>query len=162
MPDAEIKVGDAAIDLVKRGKVQVVGITAETVAEHQRTNDYDIQSYKANSLLNVDEDEPVYSVVYLPDEPSTSFSGTYDFPASRLARVPVEAANQDLRRFQQDIVVDLLEALILTASNESMACSAEAFLDVATHAGLPEAIVDEARELAAVEEQFGDGQRDGE
>jgi len=42
-----------------------------------------------------------------------------------------------------------------------MASSAEAIVDVATHAGLPEAIVGQAHELAAVEEQFGDD-RDGE
>jgi len=155
---ATLKVGDVAIDLVKRGKVQVVGRAAKTVEEHQQREDYDIASYKANALLDVRDDEPVYSVVYLPDEPSTSFSGTYDFPASRLARVPVEQANDDLRRLQHDLAVDLLEALFRRAYRDDMASSPDALYDLATHAGLPQELVDEAEELADVEMQFDGGE----
>lgn len=155
MTDTAIKVGDVAIDLVKRGKVQIVGRVAKTVTEHRRRVDYDIAEYKANALLDVQDDQPVYSGVYLPDEPSTSFSGTYDFPASRLARVPVEEANEDLRRFQRDLVGDVLEALFRTAESDDMATTADAFYDVASHAGFPEDLVDEARELADVEQTIG-------
>lgn len=112
MPDGQLKIGDTAHDLVKRGKVQVVGKAADTVRKHREREDYDIASYRANALLDVADDEPVYTCVYLPDEPTTSFSGTYDFPRSRLARVPLEAANQDLDRVQRDIVMHTLAAMV--------------------------------------------------
>jgi|GEM_PF-6558231 len=159
MTDADIKVGDVCIDLVKRGKVQVVGQPAPSVGAHQDQNDYDIAQYKANALLDVSRPEPVFSVVYLPDEPSTSFSGTYDFPASRLARVPVEEANDDLRRHQHDLAVGVLEA-VFDAMHRGGMFSEDDIDALAHHTGLPEDLVDEARELAEVEEQFGDGEDD--
>jgi len=68
MTDAAIRAGDIAIDLVERGKVLVVEQAAKTVADHQQRKDYDIQSYKGNALLNVSDDEAVWTVVYLPDK----------------------------------------------------------------------------------------------
>lgn len=157
MTDASIKVGDVAIDLVKRGKVQVVGRTAETVADHRRRVDYDIAEHRSNVLFDVQDDEPVWECVYLPDDPTTSFKKSYYLPDSRLARVPVENVDERLRRFQRNLVVDVLEALFQTAERDDMASTADAFYDVASHAGFPDDLVDEARELAEVEAQFGDG-----
>lgn len=108
MPDPELKVGDVAHDLVKRGKVQVVAKAADSVTDHRAQEGFDLAEYKSHPLLDVAEDEPVYTCVYLPEEPTVSFSGTYDFPRSRLARIPVEEANEDLDRFQRELVVDLL------------------------------------------------------
>lgn len=157
MVDAAIKVGDVCTDLVKRGKVQVVGKTADTVEEHQQTESYDIQTYKANALLDVADDEPVFSVVYLPDEPGTSFNKTYDFPRSRLARVPVEEANDELDRVQRGLAIQILFNLYQTSGSDDMATTMEAFHDVASHSPIPADVVEVAAELADVEERFEGG-----
>lgn len=112
MTDSRIKVGDVCIDLIKRGKVVVVGKAADTVAEHQDREEYDIADYKGNALLDMHRGEPVYTVVFCPDAPSTSFSGTYDMPRSRLARVPVEAANDALLRPQHELATQLAASLL--------------------------------------------------
>jgi hypothetical protein len=159
MTDADIKVGDVCVDLVKRGKVQIVGKVADTVEEHQQTESYDIADYKAHPLLDVADDEPVFKAVYLPDEPTVSFSGTYDFPRSRLARLTVEEAKEDIDRPQNGMAVQILFQLFQTAAGGSMASSQEALLDVASHSALPEDVVETAAELAQVDQQFegGDG-----
>ena len=159
MTDASIKVGDVCHDLVKGGKVQIVAKVADSVAEHRETENYDIAEYKAHPLLDVSDDEPVFKAVYLPEEPSTSFSGTYDFPRSRLTRVPVEEANGGLERPQQGMAVQILLQLFQTADGDAMASSADALFDVASHSALPTDIVETAAEMAQVDEQFegGDG-----
>lgn len=162
MPDPTLKVGDVAIDLVKRGKLQVVGKAADSVAEYTDREDFDLAGYKSHPLLNVSDDEPVYTCVYLPDEPTVSLSGTYDFPESRLARVPVEAANQDLQRLQTEIVVNVLatmydEAFQRDANYEDggVTTSFEDALDQCWPPGLPEDVRSQAKELAEAR-RFGE------
>lgn len=116
MVESALKVGDVAHDLVKRGKVQVVAKAADSVAEHRGREGFDLATYKSHLLLDVAEDEPVFTCVYLPDEPTVSFSGTYDFPRSRLARIPIEEANEDLHRFQTEMVAELLATMFVTAT----------------------------------------------
>jgi len=111
MVDPEIKTGDVVHDLVERGKMQVVAKAANSVTEYRESESFDLAEYKSHPLLGVTEDDPVYTCVYLPDSPTTSFSGTYDFPRSRLARVPVEEANEDLQRFQGRLITAVLSAL---------------------------------------------------
>lgn len=150
MTDSTIRVGDVCIDLIERGKVQIVGIAAETVTEHRETNDYDISEYKGNALLSVRDDERVFSCVFSPEKPSVSLSGTYDLPASRLARVPVEEANQELTRVQDEWTEQLLVNLFTVAGREEDGIRAG--LDhLARASGIPEELVDRARELADVE-----------
>lgn len=155
---SELRPGDVAHDLVKRGKVMVVGQAAETVAEHQaRTSDYDIQEYGANGLLNVSADEPVWKVVFLPDEPKTEFSGTYDYPDSRLARIPVEEAAQDVEHPNRSTIVELLAEvfrcmrLTESLSNEDVGAVADQLV------GVPRVLVDEAMELSEVDDVIGGG-----
>ncbi|WP_336359026.1 hypothetical protein [Haloarcula sp. CGMCC 1.6347] len=147
MTDARIRTGDVVIDLVERGKMVVVGKAAHSVDAHRQTESYDISEYKSHPLLDVSDTEAVWTCVYLPDKPSTEFSGTYDFPESRLARVPVEEANQDLRRTQERQAVSMLETLFAQALDDHVW---EEVTTIAERA-LPEEIVDEARELADVE-----------
>jgi len=153
--DARIKCGDVCHDVLGSGKVQVLRKAADSVAEFSHREDFDLAEYKAHPLIDIDDDQAVWTCVYLPDEPTTSFSGTYDFPAGRLARIPVEEANQDYRRLQESLTVDLLTALLATASTSTMASSAGAVADVAAHAGVPDELLEEAEELAEVESQFG-------
>lgn len=158
MTDARIRTGDVVIDLVERGKMVVVERAAHSVDAHRQTESYDISEYKSHPLLDVSDTEAVWTCVYLPDKPSTEFSGTYDFPESRLARVPVEEANQDLRRTQERQAVSMLEMLFSKAAeiDADWAVEAQSFEEalrtVATSVEIPEKIVDEARELADVEQ----------
>lgn len=161
MTDPRIKTGDVCIDLVERGKLQVVSKAADTVREHREREDFDLAEYKAHPLLDVREDEPVYECVYLSSDPSVSYSRTYDFPRSRLARQPVEEADENLERVQESLVVSLLEALFATADRDDMASSMAGLVDVAVHAGIDDELVSAAEELAEVEDHFEDGGSDG-
>lgn len=153
MTDPELKAGDVAHDLVKRGKVLVVERVAESVDRHRERNDYDIAEYKANALLGVSESESVWRCVYLPDEPSTSFSGTYDFPRSRLARIPVENAREDLRRPQHGQAVTMLAALFSAALAYDDAPAVEDLHTLGNYAGFSSELLEEARELAEADSE---------
>lgn len=160
MTDSIIRAGDVCIDLIERGKVQVVGVAAATVAEHRETNSYDIADCKGNALLNVQPDERVFSCVYAPDKPSTSLSGTYDLPRSRLARVPVEEANEDCQRVQDGWTEQLLTTMFGVAADEDDS-TRESVRWIARGSGIPDDVIDRARELADVErrvlsEEVGD------
>ncbi|WP_135302625.1 hypothetical protein [Haloarcula amylovorans] len=142
-----IRTGDVVIDLVERGKMLVVERAATSVEEHRESENYDIADYKAHPLLDVSDDEAVWTCVYLPDKPTTEFSGGYDFPESRLARIPVEEAREEFRRPQELQAVSMLEAMFNQARED------HAWEEVTTIAErcLPSAVVDEARGLADVE-----------
>ena len=142
MPKSEILIGDVCVDLVERGKVQVVDYAADSVEEHRAFNSYDVAEYKANALLDVHDYEPVYTCVYLPENPSVSFSGTYDFPRSRLARCPIEDANTDLQRIQDYWTMHVLAELFQHAGNYD-----EDLADIARDA-LDSSVVEQAEEYA--------------
>jgi hypothetical protein len=148
MADAEIKAGDVAHDLVEHTKVFVLERAALTVAAHQQQTDYDVADYKASALLDVRDDEAVWTCVYLPDSPTTRFSGTHDFPASRLARIPVEAANQRPERPQLRQMRIMLAVLIEEAEDS------DAVVQLARDAGFDGDVVDAAVEFA---DTGGDG-----
>jgi len=155
MTDARLRAGDVAIDLVERGKVLVVEKAADTVTDHQQREDYDIQDYKGNALLNVSDDEAVWTVVYLPDKPTTEFSGGYDFPESRL----VENARESFRRPQETQAVAMLEAMFKMAAtlDSDWSVEPEDFQEAlvvltSNMGGLRDELVDEAIELADVEQ----------
>lgn len=116
MVDSTIKPGDVAIDLQDGAKLQVVARAADSVAAFRAEEGMDLAEYKSHPLFDVTDDEPVWTCVYLPGDVSTSFNGTYDFPDSRLARVPVEEANQQLERVQRDLVVEVLATLLENAT----------------------------------------------
>jgi hypothetical protein len=111
MTDSAISIGDVCFDLAQCSKVQVVGHAADCVAEYSEREGYDLAEYKCHPQLRVSEDEPVYTCVYLPDSLKSSVSGTYDFPESRLARCPVEEANEDLNHIGREFLDEFLTAL---------------------------------------------------
>lgn len=148
MVESTIKVGDVVHDLVERGKMQVVDEKG-TVADVRETDEFDLAEYKAHPLLDVHDDDRVYTCVYLPDSPTTSFSGTYDFPESRLARVPVEEANQDLQHPNRKLFVDVLASILGAAPDHDRSVRVAEY---ARNAGVPEPIVEEAVELLEAEQ----------
>lgn len=89
---------DVAIDLVTRQIVYVDCVLADTVVEYFEREDFDLWSYKNHPYLPVRPDDTVYGVVYV----ERSVEGLhkpgkiYPTPRGRLARVPVELA-EDMR-----------------------------------------------------------------
>lgn len=154
--DAAIKVGDVVHDLVERGKMQVVDEKG-TVADVRDAEGFDLAEYKAHPLLNVEDSDRVYTCVYLPDSPTMSFSGTYDFPESRLARIPVEEANQELQHPNWRLMVDLLDAMLAAASGAMEPDHRDLVEQIARDAGIPDPIVDEAAELQQAASDGGEG-----
>lgn len=161
MTDADIKVGDVCHDLIERGKVQIVAKAADTVADYRDREEFDLADYKAHPLLRVPDDDTVWTAVYLPDKPTTTFNGSYDFPESRLARIPVENANEAIQRVQRSLTVTLLTQLLLATEDAQIQASHRVgpgdIADLARVGFAPEDLVSEALELADVERRFGGG-----
>ena len=106
--DAEIRIGDVCLDLAQASLVQVVGFRG-TVEEHAEQDDgFSLAEYKANPLFEVDDSDAVWKCVYLQSHLKNAPSAAYDFPESRLARVPVEEANEDIQRVQETIEQQLI------------------------------------------------------
>lgn len=116
MTHTDIDVGDVVYDLAGSGsKMQVVARVADTVTEHREREDFDLASYKSHPHLPVRDDDAVFKCVYLPGEPGSEPSGTYDFPAGRLARAPIEAANGDLASVQDRLAFRLVADVLAAA-----------------------------------------------
>ena len=153
MTHGDIQIGDPVYDLAGGGaKMLVVDRLADSLEEHREQADYDIGSYKSHPHLPVREDDAVFKCVFLPDQPGSEPGKSYDFPAGRLARAPVEAANEEIDRVQDTITRGVLEDLLVMASvvdstgtvNQSYV---DVLLDVAGEA-LDDRLVSDAEELA--------------
>jgi len=155
MVDAAISVGDVAHDLAQKGgKVLVVDVAAATAEEYDEREDFDLVEYKSHPLLDVEASDTVFTCVYLPDEPTTTFSKTYDLPESRLARVPVEEASESTVHPTRATIQTVLKELFRVAARSDMASSVDDLYDVAAHANVETDLVDDALELAEVERHF--------
>lgn len=88
--------GDVAIDLVTRQVVYVDSVLAETVADYFEAEGFDLWSYKTHPYLPVRPDDTVYGVVYVERsvEGLQNAGKIYPTPRGRLARVPVELAEE--------------------------------------------------------------------
>jgi len=161
--DGSLKVGDVAHDLIKRGKVIVVEKAAATVEDYRRFEDFDLVEYQSHPLLDVTDEETVWTCVYLPDEPKVDFSGTYDFPESRLARIPVEEVNDDIQRPQRASTV-LTLSLVFDSMQRYEAIDEDDIHAVADHIGddIYRDYIDEALEVARVENHFEDTEADSD
>lgn len=96
---AEMGPGDIAFDLVQRQPLLVLDKTADSLVEHFEQSDdgFCLADYKQHAWLPVRPDDPVFECVFIGSiEGLHSFSNTYDYPAGRLARVPVELAGGDV------------------------------------------------------------------
>lgn len=89
----ELDAGDVAIDLVTRQPLLVRRRVADDLASYYEEHDFDLLTYKQHCWLPVRIGDAVFECVFIGDiEGLHSFSNSYDYPASRLARVPVELA----------------------------------------------------------------------
>lgn len=150
----EIQPGDVVLDLTQNAKMHVLEQTTKTVAEYNDNHDFDLSSYKVHPQLRVTQDEPVYACVYLPGE-LASPNGTYDFPESRLARIPVEEANEDAVRPQQTLRV-MLARRLLTAYDNIQYDDGVHTLEIAIENVLGEELAGLVFELQDVEERFSE------
>ena len=159
MTDSEIKVGDVVNDLGQNGKLmQVVAKAAGSVAEYREREDFDLAEYKSHPLLDVGDEDAVWTCVFLTSEPSASFSGTYDYPSSRLARQPVEESNADLTRVQESLTVAVLSS-VFNSMERNKSLEEDDITAVADHVGgIDPGLVATARELATVDEHFDGGE----
>ena len=111
MTQSDIQTGDVVIDLTQNAKMVVLEQAAITVEEYSDREGFDLAEYKVHPQLRVSGTEPVFTCAYLKGELAAP-GGTYDFPESRLARIPVEDANEDVMRIQDVIRTDLTVALL--------------------------------------------------
>lgn len=89
--------GSVALDLVTRQLLLVRRESYPDLAAHYEAEGYSLLSYGVHPYLPVTVDDAVYECVYLSDTSVESLANfgeakTYDFPAGRLAHVPVEEA----------------------------------------------------------------------
>lgn len=160
MTDYNIQIGDPVMDAAQGRPMVVVDTPDQTVREWSEQNDYDLMGNYANSKFDPTATEPAVECVYIGDVRSEP-SKTYTFPASRLVLIDVHHADDEGRIYDR-VARDVLERLFAVAAGTDMASSTAEIFDVATHAGLDEDLVDEAQELAEVEQQFGDDSADGD
>jgi len=93
---AGLQSGDIAFDLVTRQPLYVAGRVADDLAEYYEREGFDLLNYKQHKFLPVTIDDAVFECVFIGGiEDLHSFSDTYDYPAGRLARVPVYMAGGD-------------------------------------------------------------------
>lgn len=103
--DRDIRPGDVCRDTAQDDWVVVIRKVADDIADYVEDREQVLKTggsrhlldYAGNWLTGADSDTPVWKVVYLPDDGLTSFpDSTYDFPETRLARLPVEQSRDDI------------------------------------------------------------------
>lgn len=93
-----LKAETVAIDLVTRQPLWVVDRVADTLAAYYEAEGFDLLTYKMHPWLpGIDADDTVFKCVYLDGNPQSAHKPgkTYDFPESRLMRVPLELATTE-------------------------------------------------------------------
>jgi hypothetical protein len=103
--DSSIAIGDVVVDLAQGSLMQVVGYEGR-VEQHAESEGYDLAEYACHPLFDVQPDEMVWTCVYLGSSLKSLPDASYDSPASRLARVPVEEAREEIPRVQRTIKKD--------------------------------------------------------
>lgn len=121
----EIRPGDVVIDQVKQRPLYVRRKVANTAFEYFDNQDFDLTTYNAHPFLPITPDDTIFECVFLPTTveglPSEQGDGnTYDYPAGRLARVPVEwLYDSGTHRFE-NMQNAAVAALIGTAANADL------------------------------------------
>lgn len=156
MTDEVLRVGDVALDLSQGRPVQIVRAHDETVAEY---TDYDLLDNYANERLGTGPEDAVFDIVYVGSLRSQP-SKVYAFPESRLSRIEVEAASDTLGRVQDEWAEQLLVTLFTVAGRDEDGVR-QGLQYLARGSGIPDDVIDRARELADVErrvlsEEVGD------
>lgn len=154
----DIQVGDVCLDLCQGRAVHVIEDTDMAADEWSEANGYGLVDNYGNSRMGATTDDSVFEVVYcnnLKSQPSK----TYAMPSSRLGRVETEAAD-DGRPVADRVRSQVLESLFTAA--QAIDFDAVGFESsdapvrrLASEAGFPDDVIDEARELADVEQTIG-------
>ena len=148
----EYHIGDPVVDLAQGRPMIVLDAPDLTVAEWSDIENYDLQGNYANSKFDPADDEPVVECVYVSDvrsEPSKS----YTFPVSRVALIDAHHAD-DGRRVYERAVRGVLAAMFGVARSFEDAPEVDALAGAARHATGDTDLVDEALELADVEQRI--------
>jgi hypothetical protein len=84
--------GDLAIDLVTRQPLYIISCAAPNLPAYYEQEEFDLLTYKQHQYLPVRMDDPVFECVFVGDLDDLHHERkTYDYPAGRLARVPLVA-----------------------------------------------------------------------
>lgn len=160
----DFQIGDPAIDTATGRSVVIVDRAADRTDDHSDAEGYDFLENYGNQRTRARAADPVYTAVYvssLQSKPTKS----YDFPSSRLGRPEYENV-EGVDRVYEMVARDLLERLFVAGTEFDVDAIATddgrgIVQRLALEAGVGEDVVDEARELAEVETDFG-GDGDGE
>lgn len=95
--DTQLEAGAVALDLVTRQPLFIRRKTADTLVEYYEREDFDLYSYKMHPYLPVRKTDSVFECVFIGHDPQQAHNvnKTYDFPASRLMKVPLAEAWDD-------------------------------------------------------------------
>lgn len=151
---SDIRLGDPVIDQANGRAMVVVEDHDETAAEWSDRNNYDLTENYGNERCGTTDTDRVYECIYvasLQSEPSK----TYAFPESRLGRPAYERASDTYGRIYDAVARDILERLFAVSEGEFEGKQRVAIGTAARHAGIDDAVVDEARELAEVDPLIG-------
>jgi hypothetical protein len=95
-PVTDVMVEGVAFDLVKRQPLYVRQRVADDLVEYYEQEEFDLLNYNQHPYLPVTIDDPVYECVFLGNaEGLHNCNKTYDYPAGRLAVIPVHEAWTD-------------------------------------------------------------------
>lgn len=112
--DRTIQPGDVAYDKNSGSWLYVVDVVADSVDAYDSRNDgRDLLTYAGNQLTACTTDDRVVAAVHL-NKNTTKSAGSgsvYDFPAGRLTRFVPEQADDDMRRIQDELLIDRLSDL---------------------------------------------------
>jgi len=154
------KTGDPVVDLAQGRPMVVLEAPDETVREWSDRENYELTDNYANAKLGARDDEAVVRCAYISDirsEPSKD----YTFPTSRVALIDAHHAD-DGRRLYDRVAVEVLAAVFDSMQRY------EPYQDhdieaVARHiGGVRQDVIDEARELADLEQTIPAGETDDE
>jgi hypothetical protein len=145
----DIQVGDVCLDLAQGRPVHVLAETGLDVETWSDRNGYDLLENYGNGRLQTQPDDAVFDLVYCSGAKSEP-SKTYAFPESRLLRVETEKAD-DGRQVYDRAVVDVLDALFQAFDDRGI----KETLEFAAVDRFDDDLVDEAKELADVEQTIG-------
>lgn len=147
MTNQPFRIGDPVMDAAQGRAMVVVAAPDETVAEWSEREGYDLLENYANSKFSPDPTEAVVECAYVSDVRSEP-SKTYTFPVSRCVLIDVHHADGG-RRLASRVEVELLADMYRSVEGDQ---DRGTVTFLAEQAGVSSDAIDEARELAHVEQ----------
>jgi len=151
-PDRRVAPGDVAIDLAQSSPVIVLRREADTVMDYMNDHgdrmDRHLLDYPGNHLTGATEGDTVYRCVFVPNDVKSDEWRTYDYPETRLARVPAENSDDTVYRVQHSATIRVLSRLIDAADDASVSADPEAVKELLGDAGIDPELIDAAEEHA--------------